>query len=124
MKKLFACLLIFSSTVYSQEHLYDYTLFTNSRMPGNYFYSKVSFQSPSYIKNDNYRLPVNEKIFNTPGNALQLEYVNGENGKWSANIFSGDLRGQDHFKPVQFFSFRIYPTAATTQHEFPSIHLI
>ena len=77
MKKLFACILLFSSAAYAQEHLYNFTFFTNSRMPGNYLFSKTSFQSPSFIKSDNYRLPVNENIFDTPGNSLQLEYVNG-----------------------------------------------
>lgn len=124
MKKLFACFLLFSSTVYAQEHLYDYTLFTNSRMTGNYFFSKTSFRSPSFLKNDNYRLPVNERVFNTPGNSLQMEYVNGKGGNWKANIFREDTRGQDHFNPVKFLSFSIYCTTLALQKELPKLRLI
>ena len=93
-------------------------------MPENYLFSKTSFQSPSFIKNDNYRLPVNEKYFNTPGNSMQLQYVNGKNGNWKASIFREDLRGHDHFKDIQSFNFKIYSTAFTSQHEFPSFNLI
>ena len=103
IKRLLFIALIFSATADAQDHLYDYTFFTNSRMPGNYLFSKTSFQSPSFIKNDNYRLPVNEKIFNTPGNSLQLQYVNGKNGNWKASIFREDLRGKDHFKRCTIF---------------------
>lgn len=116
--------LIFSAPSYAQEHLYNYTFFTNSRMQGNYFFSKTSFQSPSFIKNNNYRLPVDEKIFNTPGNSLQLEYVNGKGGNWKANIFREDIRGQDHFKPVKFLSFSIYCTALGLQKELPKLRMI
>jgi hypothetical protein len=124
MKKLFCCLLVISSVVEAQEHLYDYTFFTNSSMPGNYFYSKTFFKSPSFIKSVNYRLPVNEKFFNSPGNSLQLEYVNGKNGSWSANIFTADLRGIDHFKPVRSFTFRIYTLTLGKQEELPVVNLV
>ncbi len=124
MQRLLWFALIFSAPSYAQEHLYNYTFFTNSRMQGNYFFSKTSFQSPSFIKNDNYRLPVNENIFNTPGNSLQLEYVNGKGGNWKANIFREEIRGQDHFKPVKFLSFSIYCTALGLQKELPKLRLI
>ncbi len=124
MRRLLWFVLIFSTHAYAQEHSYDYAIFTNSRMPGNYFFSKTSFQSPSFIKNDNYRLPVNEKVFNTPGNSLQLEYVNGKGGSWTANIFREDIRGQDHFKSARFLSFSIYCTTIGLQSELPKLRLI
>lgn len=116
--------LVLSASANAQEHLYDYTFFTNSRMRGNYFFSKTSAQSPSSIINDKERLPVSEKIFHTPGNALKLEYTNGKKGKWNVAIYREDLRGQDHFKAVKFFTFSIYPTAHTIQPEFPSFCFI
>lgn len=124
IKRLFFIALICSGAAYAQEHLYTYTLFTNSRMAGNYFFSKTFSQSPSFVKNDNYRLPVNEKIYNTPGNSLELEYVNGKGGNWKANIFREDIRGQDHFKPAKFLSFSIYSTALGLQKELPKLRLI
>ena len=124
IKRLLFFALLYSASANAQEHLYDYTLFTNSRMAGNYFFSKASFQSPSLLNNINYRLPVNEKIFNTPGNSLELQYVNGKSGNWKASIFRDNLRGQDHFKPVKFFSFRIYCTTLGLQEELPQAYLI
>ncbi len=124
IKLLLFFALLYSASANAQEHLYDYTLFTNSRMPGNYFFSKISFQSPSFIKNINYRLAVNEKLSNTPGNSLELQYVNGKNGNWKANIFREDIRGQDHFKPAKFLSFSIYCTILGLQEELPQAHLI
>src|ERR1019366_7938196 len=66
----------------------------------------------------------NEKISNTPGNSLQLQYVNGKGGNWATSIFREDLRGQDHFKPVEFLSFSIYCTAIGLQKELPKLRLI
>ncbi|MEO8766658.1 MAG: glucoamylase family protein [Ginsengibacter sp.] len=113
INRLLLYCLIFSSSAYAQEHLYDYTFFTNSRMTGSYFFSKTSFLSPSFIKNENLRLPVSTAIFHTPANALQLEYVNGKNGKWQAMIFRENMRSRDHFKPVKDISFSIYVASAS-----------
>jgi hypothetical protein len=108
IKQLFLSGLICSASAHAQEHLYDYTFFTNSRITGNYFFSKTSFQSPSLIKNKNQRLPVSTTIFHTPGTALQLEYVNGKKGNWKAIIFRENLRGHDHFKPAEYLSFSMH----------------
>ena len=93
-------------------------------MTGNYLFSKTSFQSPSFIKNENQRLPVSTTIFHTPGNALQLEYVNAKKGNWQATIFSENMRGQDHFKPVQYFSFSVYVSSGTASKHLPAYQLI
>ena len=124
IKRLLFGTLLFSASVHAQEQEYNYTIFTNSRMTGNYFFSKTSFHSPSFIKNVGYRLPINEKMSNTPGNSLQLQYVNGKNGKWKAAIFREDLRGQDHFKPARFLSFSIYCATPGLQKELPQLRLI
>ena len=125
MKKrltLYFLLIIFFAQ--AQEPLQDYIFFANSRMSGNYFYTKTSFQSPSFIKNENQKLPVDENIFFTPGNALQLEYVNGKNGKWSASIYRPEIRGQDHFKIPKYLSFHLYSTTGTTSEFLPSVQLM
>ena len=98
--------------------MYDYTFFTNSRIAGNYYSSKTAFRSPSFIKNKDQRLPISETIFHTPGTALKLEYVNGKNGSWKAEIFREEIRSQDHFKPVQYFSFSIYVQSSNTSSKY------
>jgi hypothetical protein len=123
MKQLILyCLLV--SGGYAQEHLYDYTIFANSRMTGNYFFSKTTAQYPSSIKNENQRLPVNNLVFHTPGSSLQLEYVNGKNGNWDASIFKETLRTQDHYKPAEYFTFSIYTSSNTNQGDLPVCQLI
>ncbi len=124
MKHLLLFFVFFSSLANAQEHLYDYVIFKNSMMRGDYYFSKTSAQSPSSIVNVKGRLPVNSKIFHTPGNSLKLEYVNGKNGKWSVNIFRETLRGQDHFKAAKYFSFKVYSPAFGTQPEFPEVYYI
>jgi hypothetical protein len=115
MRALFLLVLVFSSNIYAQEYLYDYSFFINSRIGGNYYSSKASFKSPSFIKNKNQKLPVSATIFHTPGTALQLDYVNGRDGNWKAAIFREEIRGQDHFKPVEYFSFSVYIPPATSK---------
>ena len=124
IKQLFLYCFICSGSAYAQEHLYDYTFFINSRIAGDYFFSKASFQSPSVIKNKNKRLPVSSTIFHTPGTALQLEYVNGKKGNWKAAIFRENLRGQDHFKRPEYFTFSVYVASGTTSKQLPSVQLI
>ncbi|HKO78880.1 MAG TPA: hypothetical protein VJU78_00725, partial [Chitinophagaceae bacterium] len=117
--------LFISLVVQSQEYLYDYTFFANSRMSGNYFFSQTSATGLSSIKNQDNRLLVNETIFHTPGNALQLEYQNHKNGFWQATIFRQDLRGQDFFRKANFLSFWIYKPSATTQlKDLPAVRLM
>jgi hypothetical protein len=65
----------------------------------------VRYTSPSWIKNSNNKLPVDDKTFFTPGNALQLHYVSAENGAWNADIMYHEIRGVDAFsKATQLFS--------------------
>ena len=110
---LYGLLLIVSFAI-AEEPLYNYVFFSNSRMEGDYFFSRTDFKSPSVIKNINQKLPVNSIIFHTPGNALQLEYVNGKNGDWQVVVFKPQFRGQDHFKQAKFFSFRVYIASSHT----------
>ncbi len=106
MKNRLLFLVIFISfTACSQELLYDYVFFANSRMQGNYFFSKTTSSGNSSVSNQKNKLPVSNQTFFTPGNSLVLEYTNGGNGQWQAIIYKDQLRGQDHFKQAAFLSF-------------------
>src|SRR5688500_1954592 len=91
----------------AQEPSSDHVFFVNSIMDGNYFYCKTNYQSPSWIKNIQQKLPVSNNIFFTPGNSLQLQYINGNKRKWSAQIYQNKMRGQDITKQSQWLSFYI-----------------
>lgn len=91
----------------AQEYEYTYSLFTNSPMPGNWFYSSVLCQGGSNVRSLNGRLPVSDSIFHTPGNSLELRYRNVPGGNWEAFVSAGSLRGKDHFKKPAMLSFWI-----------------
>ncbi|MES2646969.1 MAG: glucoamylase family protein [Bacteroidota bacterium] len=112
--RLLVSMLFFTTISSGQEPLYNYVIFSNSRMSGNYFFTKTDFSAPAFLTTDNKKLPVSETIFHTPGNAIKLEYINGKKGNWNATIFKPNYRGQDHFKPANFLSFWYYIASSTT----------
>ena len=125
IKRLFLYGIFFIATVNAQEPLYDFSFFVNSRMDDNYFFSSTKVIGPSYIKNENKKLPVSKANFHTPGNALQLEYRNHEDGLWQATIYRQQFRGQDHFKKANYLSFWIYnPSASTKSENLPVVELM
>ena len=87
MKKLsvICAALMLPSLAGAVEKPYDYVFFDNSRMPGNYFYSRTDYQSPSFLKNSSSRLPVSDMCF-SPGNSLELTYVSAKGGAWTAAV--------------------------------------
>ncbi|MBD0364844.1 MAG: hypothetical protein ICV53_01890 [Flavisolibacter sp.] len=124
-KRLFAFSLLASIIAQAQEPAYDHLFFANSRMEGNYFYSKANYQSPSWIKNAQQKLPVSNTIFFTPGNSLQLQFVNGKNGSWTVQLFKPRLRGQDILKTPTRLSFHLYiDSDKTTTQQLPAVQLM
>lgn len=117
--------LVISAVGTAQEYEYNLSFFRNSPVEGNYFYSSVSSTGNAAIDNINGKLPVSEKVFHTPGNALKLQYRNAGNGKWEATISHVAIRGQDHFKKALFFSCWIYVTSPSVKaKDFPVIQFI
>lgn len=124
LKKIFCLFVLFIVIpALARERAYDNVLFVNSRMDGNYFYSKTLYTAPSWIKNSRNKLPVNKDIFYTPGNSLQLNYVNGKAGTWSAEISKPNWRGQDIIKEGQVLSFSINISAGTGITDLPAIQI-
>jgi hypothetical protein len=119
---LFAMIICCKAT--AQREVYDKQFFVNSMMSGNYFYSDVSYQSPSWIKNINHKLPVEEKIFFTPGNSLQLDYISSDKGEWKANVLFHDVRGVDAFTNATSLVFRLYVQSNTDKNSLPLIALV
>lgn len=109
---MFGCHLVYSQ----QEKIF----FSNSLMTGGYFYSEVTYRSPSWILNSNQRLTVSERNF-TPGNSLALEYVSAEKGSWQAKVHYRPVRGIDFFKPATHVVFRLYVASGTEVNELPTI---
>lgn len=71
------------------------------------------------------KLPVSNQTFFTPGNALQLQFVNGNKGSWHAKVFQHVARGQDIIKESKWLSLHINVTSQnTTAEQLPGIQLL
>ena len=108
MKKLsvICAALMLPSLAGAVEKPYDYVFFDNSRMPGNYFYSRTDYQSPSFLKNSSSRLPVSDMCF-SPGNSLELTYVSAKGGAWTAEVQYAPVRGNDFFRKPEVLSMNV-----------------
>src|SRR5688572_8944062 len=110
-------------TARAQEPLYDKIFFANSRMDKSYFYSETSYKNTSWIKNVQKKLPVNDSLFFTPGNSLELNYVSGKEGEWQAKIIFHPMRGMDFFTPATSLVMRLMVRSSTQLTELPEIGL-
>ena len=110
---------------FAREPVYDYLFFANSRMTGSWFYSQTAYSSPSWIKNRSQKLPVSTGQAFTPGNSLELTFINGQGGSWMARLFKPQLRGQDQLRVPSRLSFHLYINSETTtlQH-LPAVQLM
>jgi exo beta-1,2-glucooligosaccharide sophorohydrolase (non-reducing end) len=115
----------FSLLLTAQEYPYAYNFFTNSAMQGDWFFSKTVNKGGSTIKNIDGKLPVNELVFHTPGNSLELDYRNAAGGDWQAFVYYNQKRGVDFFRKPEFLSVWLYnPDANAPEHEMPQIQLM
>jgi exo beta-1,2-glucooligosaccharide sophorohydrolase (non-reducing end) len=123
VKKFIIILFVLLSNLsFSQEYNYTCTLFTNSAMPGGYFFSRTESAGNSSVLNINNRLPVCDSLFHTPGNTLEISYVNADGGNWLATINQKNLRGMDHFKKGDILSFWLYsPMEIIASNELPGL---
>jgi exo beta-1,2-glucooligosaccharide sophorohydrolase (non-reducing end) len=121
---LLICFIVSTTTTAAQEPYYDHVFFDNSRMSGNYFFSTVSYKSPSWISNLRHKLLVNDSLFHTPGNSLQLKYVNGAGGKWSAAVYKQEIRGQDRLKNGYALAMKLHIASThTRRNQLPGVQL-
>ena len=102
---LFAIAML-SGMAFAAEKPYDYVFFENSRMDGDYFYSKAEYTSPSWIENSQKKLPVDTDCF-SPGNSLRLRFVAAESGDWTASVLYCPIRGNDFFRHPDVLAFNL-----------------
>ena len=96
---------LFSWGNYAQEPEYHHVFFDNSLMEESWFYSEVSYESPSFILNVEGRLPVESNLFFTPGNSFSLNYTSRPKGQWVVKLNYPQWRGKDFIKTGNFLSF-------------------
>lgn len=105
----------------AQEPLYDKVFFSNSRVEQSFYYSETSYKTPSWIKNVQGKVPVNDSLFFTPGNALELNYVSAKEGEWQAKILFHPSRGMDFFTAPSDLVMRLFIKPGTAAIELPAV---
>jgi len=121
---LFYCLLS-TTCLMAQEYRYDYIFFRNSNTDSSYFYSNAAATGNAFVNSVDGKLPVSNLFFHTAGNALQLQYINAAESKWTATVTHHKLRGQDYFKEATYFSCWVYvATEITTSSELPVVQFM
>ncbi len=121
---LIACL-CFSMLLKAQEYEHSYSIFTNSSMPEDHFFSHTSYTGGSTIESNNGKIPVSETFFHTPDNALELRYRSHADGKWDATVYRSGKRGMDHFEKPAFLSLWVFSLSETmTENDLPLIRLM
>ena len=113
------CLLYKSAK--AQPTAYQKVLFVNSIMPGSFYYSHVTYKTPSWVGNVQQQLPVSAMLFFTPGNSLQLSFVSAAGGQWQATIRNHDIRGVDTFFSATHLLLKLYISSSTLPAELPAI---
>jgi hypothetical protein len=109
----------------AQEYQYTYSFFTNSAMPGSWYFSKASYVGGSNFISVNDKIPVSEDVFFTPGNSLVLQYKNEPEGDWKAVVYRQEKRGMDYFKKPAILKFRMFSlTGCTSESDLPEVQLM
>lgn len=122
MKKLilFTSIILYFPLM-AQEYQYDPVFFENSLMQNSHYHSSASYQSPSYVQHINHKLPVQDSLFFTPGNALVLHYVSNPEGQWKAVLNFPEWRGKDFLKKADVLHFSLYVGSNTEVSELPQV---
>jgi hypothetical protein len=71
---------------YGNTEYYRHTFFDNSLTTDPYFYSSGQASAPSSLTLQKGKLPVENKVFLTPPNALRLEWQLQPGGSWEAEV--------------------------------------
>jgi len=120
---LFGVLSFCSAIASANTEYYRHVIFDNSLTPDAYFYSSASANGASFVEQSNSRLPVENKTFLTPPNALRLQWRSEKNGGWEAEVRVMNFRNRPpelSGHNLYFWCFAPQPIAAD---DLPSIVL-
>ena len=109
------------NTSSSSEYLYDYIFFENSLMKDFHFYTRTSYEAPSWIKNSRQHLPISTEVSFSPGNALELTYLSSPGSDWYAEVQYCPVRGNDFFRTPQQLSIQLYSLTPLSETSLPEI---
>ncbi len=91
---LLAVVSLLATIAQGSSNYYHHVIFDNSLAPGAYFYSTAQASGKSYLEQSDGRLPIDDKIFLTPPNAIRLRWQSEMNGGWQAQVRMVDFRNR------------------------------
>jgi hypothetical protein len=90
----FAIIFRLAPFAYGNTDYYRHVYFDNSLTSKSYFYSGGNASAPSSLELIDSRLPVENKTFLTPPNALRLSWKSEPGGAWEAEVHLLDFRNR------------------------------
>src|SRR3974390_624546 len=86
--------LAFGPLAEAQSGYYRHIIFDNCPTKDTCFYTRASFNGPSFIEQQNGRLPVETEHFLSPPNAIRIQWQSAPEGGWNAQISLLDFRNR------------------------------
>ncbi|MBZ5655077.1 MAG: hypothetical protein LAO56_07330 [Acidobacteriia bacterium] len=114
---------LLSALAHATSDYYRHIVFDNSLTSDFYFYSGGNASGQSFLEQQDYRLPVETKIFLTPPNAIRLQWQSAPGGGWVAQIKTADLRNRLPGLSGQNLYFWIFAPQAIAAADLPKIVL-
>ncbi|WP_348262922.1 glucoamylase family protein [Telmatobacter sp. DSM 110680] len=78
----------------AQSDYYRHVIFDNSLNKDGYYFSHAQANGPSFVEQQDGRLPVDAKTFRTPPNAIRIQWQSAPAGGWNAEISVLDFRNR------------------------------
>ena len=93
---VFVAILVFAFvlTARAQSDYYRHIIFDNCPTKETCFYTRAYSNGPSFIEQQNSRLPVETEHFLTPPNAIRIQWQSAPEGGWNAQISLLDFRNR------------------------------
>jgi hypothetical protein len=102
---------------------YRHMVFDNSLTANFYFYSAGTSNGPSFLEQQDRRLPVDTKTFLTPPNALRIQWQSESGGGWEAEVRVVNFRNRFPEFSGHNLYFWCFAPQAITADDLPSIVL-
>src|ERR1039458_1988136 len=117
---LFCLLCSFS---HGSSDYYSHVIFDNSLTSDYFFYSAGRVSGQSFLEEKNHRLPVENKTFLTPPNAIRLQWQSAPSGSWIAGIRPAEARNRVAGFSGKNLYFVIFPPQPVAAEDMPRLVL-
>jgi len=103
---------------------YNHVLFDNSLTPSGDYYTEAQGVYPSTLATQQGRIPVENRLFLTPPNALRLEWRSVTSGSWDAEVRAISYRNRPNQFRGDTLYFWCYTPAGIAADDLPAVRLL